>query len=216
MALTGCATGPPAVVDAPRVQVEQGARAVPCPYTTFATQSDLFPDWPLLEETVTRQTYENLERRYAKALRRVGWREVRPDDHPAFYLGLTLAAPDIDHVVLGTKVRELKASIGRDAYHYALKRAPFLARHFPFPPPHRPSGRSYREHACLLGARCLGDALQGAPRGLTKRLALRLPARWAQALDVPTDAGTEARDTSVLLIKKVIEEVLPEWSPLLV
>lgn len=130
------------------------------------------------------------------------------------YLGLALSCERLRNEIDGARVRSVRDSVGTEAYDFALKRAPLLGR-LPQATPLAPELEP-RLSFQLAGAGTLAaDLTSGANGGPLRRLTLKLPKRWSTLID--PEMPTEAPDADYApLLRKLLDEVSPQWSPLFV
>lgn len=129
--------------------------------------------------------------------------------------GLAVNSDQIIRVIRKKSLLDLKKSIGVTAYLFALKKAPFLIgrKTFSFVRMQRDFS-VFNEYSTECGAKCLGACLSGAPRAMTLRLGLKLPAGMARFLEEPYPQAERKAAFSVLK-KILIREVDPQWTKLL-
>jgi len=130
------------------------------------------------------------------------------------YLGLTLRSAELRTEIRGAQVNRLKRALGDRVYAFALRRAPFLGSlpDFPF----EPGSTDPAERFAQIGLQyCWGRfAVLGA--GLVRRLFLKLPRDWSAGLSARAGFGTALATPPELppLVRKLVKEVLPRWTPL--
>ena len=130
------------------------------------------------------------------------------------YLGLALFSERLRNEIEGARVRAVRDAVGAEAYDFALKRAPLLGRLPPAPP--LPADVEPRLAFELAGAGTLAaDLCAGPDKGSLRRLALKLPKHWSATIDSAIPVEGPSPDYSSLL-RRLLEEVSPRWSPLFV
>ena len=138
----------------------------------------------------------------------------------SLYLGLALRSAALRNELLGARLRRLRETLGNEAFTFALKRTPFLGAipDFPFEPQDDDPGIRFS----LIGARFSILQVAQLSEALARRMVLKLPRNWAEDIspqsnsDVLDNTPGERQDDAHLppLLRKLIKERLPTWSPL--
>lgn len=140
----------------------------------------------------------------------------------SWYAGLALRSHALRSELLGTRLRRLRQALGEEAFTFAVKRAPFLGTipDFPF----EPETDDPQTRFLVIGARYCVLQVAELDGKLARRMVLKLPRDWADWIDPQDDTGTrlpdkaanEHQDNSGLtpLLRKLIKERLPRWTPL--
>ncbi|NJN46701.1 MAG: SctK family type III secretion system sorting platform protein [Candidatus Competibacteraceae bacterium] len=127
------------------------------------------------------------------------------------YLGLTLRSTELRGELLGERLRPIKQAVGEDGFAFAVKRAPFLGGlpDFSF----EPETDDPHTRFSLIGARFCADQLPA--EALLKRMALKLPVAWSSLLTANPQPSPVTIDPSLPpLLRKLIKELMPKWTPL--
>ncbi len=132
------------------------------------------------------------------------------------YIGLASHSDLLRKELDGARVRALRQAVGDHAYDFAIKRAPLLGRL----PAAGPLADSVEPRLYALdGAAALAGWLAGADADLAgvlgRRFALKLPMPWRQAIERATRPAADDVPAWSPILRKLLHEIAPEWSPLL-
>lgn len=131
------------------------------------------------------------------------------------FVGLALRAEEMRGVLGGTARARITEEIGREGLDFAVRGSLLLGRapRFGF----EPDARRLRLRLVAIGAAFALSPSAWAVPGYADRLRLKLPkpvagalpADWTQHPDLPPDPALPP------LVRRIVREVAPQWSPLL-
>lgn len=127
-------------------------------------------------------------------------------------LGLALRSPRLRLELSGEHLRRLKSALSAEDWNFVTRETPLLGRIPAFhSEPRQPDADPATQFA-LIGTRfCVLQGLGALDEALIRRLALKLPADWAPTLHTPR---VPSADTLPLILRKLLRELPPAWTPL--
>ena len=121
--------------------------------------------------------------------------------------GLAIHSSHISRIIKKEEISQLVARLGRDAYTFALKKAPFLLGNLPLDAWSEGNINSnWHERITSSGRNCLASVFAGEPAALTKRFNLKMPVGQELSFEGKTDPRMEPMARQ--LIKRIIHREL--------
>jgi hypothetical protein len=127
----------------------------------------------------------------------------------AQHLGVALNAARLGKVIDGKLVSRIKRELGREAYDFALRRAPLITSQTDPMAPDL-SADPLVESLARSGANFMGLSVVDLEFGLKARFKLKLPKSYAHLIEAPQ--GKVRAEVAWQVVRKVVREVEPEWS----
>jgi hypothetical protein len=152
---------------------------------------------------------------FAAPSRRIALVDAAPLQRTVLLAGLARHADEVSRIMERSKVMELKAQVGEEAYKFAVFRAPLLAG------PLAQGGNAMAAAATDWKSKCMasgmgmfGACLAGGSPGLAGRAGLKFPREYAPYMRA--GGGEGSTEGYVRLFRKVLaQEVDPAWDNML-
>ena len=136
----------------------------------------------------------------------------------AFYLGIILHEETIRSVVLRKERVALEHVLGKEAYQFAVRKAQFISRASRHAVPSLLIDWEhldrFKHYLMTSGIQVIGCAFSRTPAAFQKRLAIKVPADWRQALSSKGEIQLEPSQCAQLMVK-THKEVNRQWRNLL-
>ncbi|MEM7475300.1 MAG: SctK family type III secretion system sorting platform protein [Planctomycetota bacterium] len=145
---------------------------------------------------------------FETTISRIGLFDFSQIEHLTKLVGATLFRQPLAHVIARDHLQEIRTAIGDDCYRFAVKRSPFLIPKLPenvlqLLTKAIDETTSFIQQIQNVGWEVLSQTLKDAPRAMTSRLNLKLPAD--SALQSETVLEQEDRRACVEIVEKIID-----------